>query len=225
MCITENFVRRTILLFVSVILTICGEAQDPMRFKKEVADLKAKDSLVNKKNLNLFTGSSSIRFWTDLPTRYSRYNVYNTGFGGSQMSELFYYSQELILDYHPKRVFIYEGDNDLGEGKTAEEILSDAEKLLKFIRSDLSRKVKVYFITPKPSIRRWNLKENYENYIVKLKAWTAKQKNVGYIDVWTPMIDKTGALRTELFIEDGLHMNKKGYDIWEGIVKPYLKKK
>jgi lysophospholipase L1-like esterase len=29
-------------------------------------------------------------------------------------------------------------------------------------------------------------------------------------------------LRTDLFIEDGLHMNTEGYDLWYQQIKPFL---
>jgi lysophospholipase L1-like esterase len=216
--------RFIILLFLSFVF-IQAFSQEALRFKKEVQDLKVSDNNVSKKNLNLFTGSSSIRLWTDVDRRFSGYNVVNRGFGGSLMHELYYYAWDLIIDYKPKTVFIYEGDNDLSEGKVTEDILNDADKLLKIIRAALGKKVKVYFITPKPSIRRWNLKSNYEAYISELKGWTAGKKNVGVIDVWTPMLTASGDLQRDLFLEDDLHMNSKGYDIWEKIIRPYLKKR
>jgi lysophospholipase L1-like esterase len=199
--------------------------QDPQRYKAEISAMKATDATVAKKNLNLFTGSSSIRFWKDLGERFPEYNVANRGFGGSQMSELFYYGYELIIDYKPRSVFIYEGDNDLSEGKTSADIIHDADKIVRLIRSELGKKVKIWFITPKPSIRRWQLKDKYEGFISTLKSYTSGRKNVGVIDVWTPMLDHTGALRTDLFVEDDLHMNEKGYDVWAKVIEPYLKKK
>jgi len=216
---------RTHLLLGFVFATCSLLAQDPLRFKKEVDQMKATDSLVIRKNLNLFTGSSSIRLWSDIHERFPDHNVANRGFGGSLMLELHYFAQELILDYKPTRIFIYEGDNDLGEGKTPEQILKDAQKVLNAIRCGLGRRVNVYFITPKPSIRRWHLKTEYEKFISELKAWADKKKRVKVIDVWAPMLDAQGNVRPELLIDDGLHMNQKGYDVWTALIKPHLVKK
>jgi lysophospholipase L1-like esterase len=55
-----------------------------------------------------------------------------------------------------------------------------------------------------------------------LQDWTKKQKNVKYIDVWTPLLDASGQPKSDIFIEDGLHLNKKGYEIWAATIKPYL---
>lgn len=213
--------KLIVLLFISC----SAYAQDPQRFMDEVVALKQKDHELEKKLPIVFTGSSSVRLWGDIKNRFPDYNVINTGFGGSQMSDMFYFAEELIMQYKPKQVFIYEGDNDLGEKKTPEQVLSDADKLLKYIRGRLSNKVQIAFITPKPSIRRWHLKNEYEAYIKMLKEWTAKQKNVVCIDVWSPMIEANGDLKQDLFLEDNLHMNAKGYDLWTSAITPYLKKK
>jgi lysophospholipase L1-like esterase len=210
-------------LFLLFIISGTSSAQDPLKFKAEVDTLQKKYQSVNTKKAIVFTGSSSIRLWTDVQSRFPELNIINTGFGGSQMSDLFYYTDELIVKYNPKKILIYEGDNDLGASKTPEEILKDADKVLRLIRCGLPKKVKIYFITPKPSIRRWDQRKMYEAYISLLKGWAAKEKHVEVIDVWKPMLDEHGDLKRDLFIEDELHMNSKGYDIWTAEIRRYLR--
>ncbi len=43
------------------------------------------------------------------------------------------------------------------------------------------------------------------------------------VDVWKPLLGKNKEPRKELFIEDQLHMNRQGYEMWIEILKPYLK--
>ncbi|HEY9045871.1 MAG TPA: GDSL-type esterase/lipase family protein [Ohtaekwangia sp.] len=215
-------VFRYAWLVACLFITIVLPAQDPLRFEKEVKKLVAGDTAVQKKHLILFTGSSSIRMWGDIKVYYPNYNVVNRGFGGSVMSDLDYYTDKLILPYKPERIFIYEGDNDLSAGKKPEEILASADSILKKIRSRLSKKVPVYFISPKPSLARWKLKDQYILYNKVLKDWVSYQKNVIYIDMWTPLLDAEGFPRKDIFIDDGLHLNPKGYLIWSGVIEPYL---
>jgi lysophospholipase L1-like esterase len=214
----RKFLFLLFFQFIGVILL----AQDPLRFEKEVNALIAGDSLVNKKKLILFTGSSSIRLYADLKKDFPKHNVLNRGFGGSEMSDLLYYAKPLILNYQPSRVFIYEGDNDVNSGKSPEEILATADKLLMLLRSQLPGKVKIIFISAKPSVARWPLKGKYEEFNRQLKQWTSTKKNVLYADVWTPMLDSTGEVRKDLFIEDNLHMNRKGYEIWKLVIEKFL---
>jgi lysophospholipase L1-like esterase len=213
--------KALLLLFLQFqVVTLL--AQDPLRFEKEIHDLVAGDSTLSKHRLILFTGSSSIRFWSGLRKDFPNHNVVNRGFGGSEMSDLLYYAEPLILNYNPKEIFIYEGDNDINSGKSPEEILANADKLLSLLRAHLPAKVKIIFISAKPSIARWHLKEKYEEFNRKLKDWTGTKRNVFYADVWTPMLDSTGEVRKDLFIEDNLHMNQLGYAIWKAVIRKFI---
>jgi lysophospholipase L1-like esterase len=214
--------KRLLLLFFQFIL-VTLIAQDPLRFEKEVHDLIAGDSAINKRKLILFTGSSSIRFWSGLTKDFPNHNVLNRGFGGSEMSDLFYYAESLIINYNPKEIFIYEGDNDINSGKSPEEILANADKLLNLLRTHLPAKVKIIFISAKPSIARWHLKGKYEEFNRKLMVWTSTKKNVFYADVWIPMLDSAGEVRKDLFIEDNLHMNQLGYAIWAPVIRKFIR--
>ncbi len=212
-----------IFIFLSVLcLSISLSAQDPARFKSEIDNLLLADSSVNHKKLILFTGSSSIRIWKSLGADFPKQNTLNRGFGGSEMTDLLYYAGQLIIKHNPKQIFIYEGDNDINSGKSPEEILETADQLLSLIRAQLPKNVKVVFISAKPSVARWHLKETYIAYNTQLKAWTDQHKKVLFADVWTPMLDSNGEVLKDIFMEDGLHLNEKGYKIWTGTIRGFL---
>jgi lysophospholipase L1-like esterase len=214
--------HRKLLIVIGFVLSSWGAgAQDPLRFKKEIEELVSNDSAINTKNLILFTGSSSIRLWPSLQKSFPTKNVLNRGFGGSEMSDLLYYVKPLILNYKPKTIFIYEGDNDLSLGRTAEEVLNNADELVAGIRKELP-KTKIIFISAKPSEARWHLKEKYEDFNAKLENWTKSRKRVYFADVWSPMLDENGKLLPGLLLEDNLHMTEKGYAIWTTVLKRFF---
>jgi lysophospholipase L1-like esterase len=45
-----------------------------------------------------------------------------------------------------------------------------------------------------------------------------------FIDVYHSMLDKNGTPLPDIFREDNLHMNAKGYEIWKKLITPYLLK-
>lgn len=212
-------------VFLVFCLTLLGAtnllAQDPLRFEKEIQELIKSDSSVNTKKLILFTGSSSVRLWHNLAESFPGKNVLNRGFGGSEMSDMLYYAPQLILKHKPELVFIYEGDNDIAAGRSAEQILANADSLVKIIRTALP-KTKIIFISPKPSGSRWHLKAQYEDFNSKLEQFTKSRKRVYFANVWLPMLDATGNLLPGLFLEDNLHMNEKGYVIWTKVLNQFL---
>jgi lysophospholipase L1-like esterase len=159
--------------------------------------------------------------WSTLKNIASKEELINTGFGGSKASDLDRYLFPLILKYEPKRVFIYEGDNDLWEGVEIEEILKNLKQIV--LRIHLADpETEIYLIGAKPSPSRWEKRNNYLLFNSQLQAYCAEQEKVSYIDTWGPLTDSEGNARPELFIKDQLHLNADGYILWNGIFKSYF---
>jgi lysophospholipase L1-like esterase len=190
-------------------------------FQDEVNRLTSQiDSIGWKKGSIVFTGSSSIRMWKNLQEEFPNVPIINTGFGGSQASDLLTHLEALVLRYEPIAVFIYEGDNDVNAGKTPEVIMKDLDKILHQLKRQRDE-ILIYFIGAKPSPSRWQLKEGYEAFNNVLEHYTKGMININYVNVWDPMLDTAGKPRPELFLGDMLHMKPEGYKIWkEQIIKP-----
>ena len=209
-----------------VLLYLCIQpglqAQDPLRFEEEVRLMKKKvDSLWDRSRPSLvFTGSSSIRMWEDLQGCFPEKQILNTGFGGSQASDLLFYLQPLVLEYRPAQVFIYEGDNDLAEGKRPGQVLKTLEEIKEKIHQTLPG-TPIVLISAKPSISRWKFRRKYRRFNRRLLRRTQRDADLLFADVWNPMI-KDHRLNESLFIADGLHMNASGYDIWERVLSPFV---
>ena len=130
-------------------------SQDPSRFENEIDRF---DQIITPKNesVTVFTGSSSIRLWNTLHSDCTEGHVINTGFGGSQMSDLLYYIDQTILRFNPAKIYIYEGDNDINEGKTPTEILSTTKEVTARILEKLPN-ASIYYLSANPSPSRWHL--------------------------------------------------------------------
>lgn len=213
---------KMVIILSLLMGSFLSEAQDPHRFDKQVNELKSVEYDFNsEKKVALFTGSSSVRMWKDVQERFPEYNVINNGFGGSHFSDLIYFYDDLVKQFHPDVLFIYEGDNDIANNKRAGKIKREAKRLHKMIRADFPG-TKIVFISPKPSVKRWGLKKQYERVNRKLERFSKRNNNTEFADVWTAMLDENGMVFRDIFLEDNLHMNKKGYDIWEEVVDDYL---
>ncbi len=200
---------------------VMTERNHPERLYHEVIQIDSFYKELEDSGHIVFTGSSSIRMWNSINDDFPGHEIINTGFGGSQMSDLNHYMKDLILDYHPSKIFIYEGDNDLEAGKSTQEVINDFKEGIEKIKNNFPN-TPIYLLSPKPSIARWNLRFNYLILHKAMQEWCKQQENVKYIDVWTPMLTDKGQLLADLFIEDGLHMNRKGYELWKNVISPYL---
>ena len=204
------------------LIQINSYAQSSLKFQNEVLTIQKKyDSIWDSsKETIVFTGSSSIRFWYGLEQLFPKHQIVNSGFGGSQASDLLAYSEELVLRFNPKKVFIYEGDNDIYNNKKPKEIVNTLLLIIHKIRKR-NKQTQIILISTKPSISRWHLKQKYKVLNRKFKRLSRKDRLIEFADVWGPMIDN-GKLKQDIFIKDGLHLNEKGYSLWYNVLKKYV---
>jgi lysophospholipase L1-like esterase len=84
--------------------------------------------------------------------------------------------------------------------------------------------VPIAYISMKPSPSRQLLMPKMREGNKLIRNYLKTKKQTAFIDVYKDMIDDEGKPIAELFGEDNLHMNKKGYTIWKRAIEPYLKK-
>ena len=169
----------------------------------------------------LFIGSSSIQKWKDLAEDFPGKYVLNRGFGGSRIADSTYYAGRIVVPYKPSMIVFYAGDNDINDGHTAQQVFDDYVAFVSRVRKDLPT-TPIAFISIKPSPSRAALLPVMREANEKIRAYATSHPHLVYIDVASKMLDSSGQPRGELFIEDRLHMNRAGYDLWRSIIAPYL---
>lgn len=169
----------------------------------------------------VFTGSSSVRLWETLAEDFPDTRVLNRGFGGSELEDVLRHADRIIIPYRPRLVLVYGGDNDLAAGKTPERVLADYQALVQRIQQRLPN-TRIGFISIKPSPSRWHLAPAVRAANEMVREFSARDPRLVYIDVFTPMLGPDGMPRDDIFLDDKLHMNQKGYVIWRSVIAPYL---
>lgn len=196
-------------------------------FKNEIDAFKRSDSISMPAFGGIvFAGSSSFRMWKDINKTFPDYPIINRGFGGSSLTDVIYYAEETILKYKPKQIFIYCGENDIAGNSTttADTVLQRFKSLYSIIREKLNNKTEVVFVSIKPSVSRWHLEKIFNESNELIKDFLSKEKNATFLDVHTSMLTSDGNVMKDIFIGDNLHMNSKGYKIWESLIRPMLLK-
>lgn len=168
----------------------------------------------------LFVGSSSIRLW-DLKESFPHHTTINRGFGGSEIADSVHFADRLILKHRPSTVVFYAGDNDIAKGKSPEQVAKDFASFVKVLHEELPQ-TKIVYIAIKPSIKRWNLSDTMQKANQLIQAQCKKSDQLVFVDVFPPMLGEDGKPRPELFIKDGLHLNKQGYQVWTKLILPHL---
>jgi hypothetical protein len=75
----------------------------------------------------LFTGSSSITFWSTLERDMAPIPVVNRGFGGSKIADVVHYITRIILRCLSRAIVLFAGTNDIAwpQPATAQQVLMD----------------------------------------------------------------------------------------------------
>lgn len=171
----------------------------------------------------LFVGSSSIRLWRTLAADFPDHPVINRGFGGSQLIDSVTFADRIVLPYQPKMIALYAGDNDIAAQKTPQQVLADFKLFAQKVHHQLPE-TRIAFIAIKPSLARWPLLEPIKEANRLVRGCCQENERLLFIDVFSPMLDTNGQPRPELLAADGLHLNRKGYELWTALIKPHLPK-
>ena len=220
-----NRIKSTLFFFFLLSFAVASAQNAP--FYSEIQQFKTQDSIhFPPKNAILFLGSSSFRKWEDVQKYFPDYTIINRGFGGSTIPDAIRYADDIIFPYEPKQVLIYEGDNDLASSDkiTPDSVLNRFKKLFTLIREQLPN-TSIAFVAIKPSPSRQQLMPKMQEANSLIENFLKDKKNTAFIDVYHKMLNQDGTPMKDIFLEDELHMNAKGYAIWQKAIQPYLLKK
>lgn len=171
----------------------------------------------------VFTGSSSIAYWSSLVDDMKPLTVINRGFGGSEYTDVNHYADRIVIAYHPAAVVVYAGDNDLASPgrKTAQSVAQDVQQFVQIVHAKLPQ-TWIFVLSIKPSVLRWKAWPEMKQANQLIEDFLRTQDHAAFIDVASPMFDNRGNLPRDLFIADGLHPTAKCYALWTSMIKPIL---
>lgn len=194
---------------------------DPGRWEKDIAVFQASDATnAPPPGGVIFVGSSSIRLWKSLPRDFPGVPVANRGFGGSQLADVVHYADRIVVPYRPRQVVIYAGGNDINDGKSPEVVFGDFVALVKKLRRELPG-ARLAYISSAPNPKRWEQVEKVRR-LNDLARGYARRHRVDFIDVFPLMLGADGLPKPDIYVEDRLHMNERGYAIWKEAVSKHL---
>ena len=210
-------------------LTGCGRAQTASAgaavlehsLATEVDRFVAADRIEPRPDCQvLFVGSSSIVRWGEsLAADMAPMPVINRGFGGSHIEYVNRWFDKIVAPYRPRAIVLYAGDNDIDAGKSVDRVVADFDAFMALKVRSLGS-TPVYFISIKPSRARLAQLSQQREVNDAIRARAGNRSDLNYLDVASPMLEEGKS--KDLFVADGLHMNKQGYAIWTQLVRAAL---
>ncbi|MGY5352615.1 GDSL-type esterase/lipase family protein [Wenyingzhuangia sp. IMCC45533] len=165
----------------------------------------------------VFYGSSSFNLWGELTNLFKEYKPVNLSFGGSTLAACSWFYKKNFKGLNPQAVMIYAGDNDLGDGRHPEEVVLFFKTLVMQIREDYGE-IPITFVSVKPSPSRWYLEGSIRYTNSHIKELTELDPHLEFVDIYEATLGADGKPNKDLFLEDGLHLNAKGYKKWYDII-------
>jgi lysophospholipase L1-like esterase len=215
-------VNKILLTTLLLLVTFGSFCQN---FISEIKAFEKQDSLsMPREGQILLAGSSTFRLWTTFKQDLKDFPVINRGFGGSQMSDLNYYFDRIVLKYKPKMILVYEGDNDLNAGENPDSVVREFKEFVQMVKTKLPD-TKIAFCSIRPSLARIPILDKQKAVNQAITKFSKKQKNVYFINIQKDFYLPNGELMQDIFVADKLHLNQKGYEIWANATRKFLLKK
>lgn len=180
----------------------------------------------------LFVGNSITNMMNWWEAFGSRANIKARGNSGATSTELLEYYDDIVKG-KPSKIFLMIGTNDLGmqgETNSPDSVADRIEQLLAKFRSQAPQ-AEIYYQSILPSTVGSRTPEKTEKTNSLVKEWIKGRgdNKMTYVDLYTPMVDSSGAMKgtvnsptADALSFDGLHITQKGYQIWLDIIKDYV---
>ncbi|MCI0744317.1 MAG: GDSL-type esterase/lipase family protein [Verrucomicrobia subdivision 3 bacterium] len=205
------------------LFALSGAAQGATnRWEGEIAAFEASDRTnPPPKGAFLFIGSSSIRLWKTLAADFPQHQVINRGFGGSQIADSVRFADRIVTPCRPKMIVMYSGGNDINASRSPEQVAADFKAFVRKVRGVLPD-TKIAYISIAPNPARWAQVERVRKANEMIRDFTKSDSKLRFIDVFPHMLGQDGKPLEGIFVDDGLHMNERGYALWTKLVRPFL---
>lgn len=191
-------------------------------YEEEIKRLETEIAALAQKPGMVFYGSSSIRLWDSLEDDFKACDPLNIGFGGSTLAACGWFFDRVFANLQPRSIVIYAGDNDLGDGRSPEEVFLFFNELIHLVKQRFGD-IPLGFISIKPSISRWDIADKIRQTNRMIEAGIKKTGgNLCFINIYDSMTDKAGYPKREFLEPDGLHITEKGYQLWKEIILTYI---
>ena len=196
------------------------------KWEKDIAKLEEQDRIhPDPEDAILFIGSSSIRRWTDLDSDLSPRKTINRGYGGAKFSDLAVYIDRIVNPHQFKALVIFVGNDIVGNPEDKSPV--EVARLFKYIVAQVRKKHATqprFLIAVTPSPSRFKAWPKIREANVELAKVCESGESLHFITTEKHYLDEAGNPIEKYFVQDKLHQNRQGYQVWSRIVKEHLDK-
>lgn len=224
----KNFKSLLLILFLSMFIGEVSQAQDWAnfsRFRDENAKAGIPEPGVKRV---VFMGNSITEGWSKIdPDFFSGKPYINRGISGQTTPQMLLRFRADVINLKPAIVVILAGTNDIAgnTGPSTPEMIMD--NIISMTELARTNDIKVILSSVLPAFDYpWSPGLNPDKKIPELNTMIKKyagENGIIYLDYFTAMTDGLNGLKAE-YTYDGVHPNKKGYEVMDVLVEKAIAK-
>jgi lysophospholipase L1-like esterase len=165
--------------------------------------------------------SRRLHVWTKRRQNLPDFTIVNRAIDSFETSDLVFFADRLVLPYHPRRIILRVGGNDIHNGKSPEQVLRDFTSFAAKVRAHLPV-IPIAFSSMTPGPGRWDEAPRRKETNRVIREYIANQPNLLFIALWDAMLTADGLPREDLWVADRVHPNHAGYLLRVKIMRPML---
>ena len=171
--------------------------------------------------MNLVFIGDSLTEWFDWQKRFPEHSIVNLGISGETIEELLERRDRIrSRASSPDRIFLLTGINNILMERY-DIIAPYREAVRNFTTWWKSARTVVQSILPVDM--PW-ISNNLVRDVNRRLLDVAREYDADYLDLYARFTAEAGDLRPGLLSEDGVHLAKKGYEVWAQAVEEYLQR-
>lgn len=221
--------KQLFILFAIIMNQISFTQNDDWANLNRYKDENLKIGLPSEyENRIVFMGNSITEGWMQINPEFFEGKPYiNRGISGQTTPQMLVRFRQDVVKLKPKAVVILAGTNDIAgnTGLSTLEMIED--NIASMTEIAKANNIKVILCSVLPVFDYpWKPGLNPAEKIVELNTWIknyCEENNLIYVDYFTSMADERNGLKKE-YSEDGVHPNKKGYEVMSTILQKSIAK-
>jgi hypothetical protein len=224
---TRGFSLPLVLLFLIISNWSYGQSPPQEDILKWENDIALFDSLNMVEDSDagtlLVTGSSSVRLWDSIHEDLAPYQVMQRGYGGAKLTDFNYFADRIIKPQQFKAIMVFVA-NDIA-GVDGDRDPREVKQLFKELVKQLRKRnpdTPVCWIEVTPTPKRWEVSAQIREASDLIHVYCDKHDDLHFISTFDSYTTPEGLPDSTFFREDMLHLNRKGYRQWSGIIKASL---
>ncbi len=197
-----------------------------VKWGAEIEKLRQLDEIETYPNdAVLFLGSSSIRLWDGIAEDLAPLVPIRRGFGGAQSVDMAVFGPELLQAHRYSALVVFVANDISGEEGKPDHSPDDVVAWLREVweasqHHQPDAPLLVIEVTPTERRRHvWELQRALNH---RLRDWTLQEPNVFFLPTAEYFLDAQDQVRSELFVEDRLHLSRQGYQLWGSLIRRRL---